>query len=120
MRLNIFTLSQTSGRGSSLDPANTGFPAAQDNSYYAPPDRGCEHSQSCLTCPLPICKHDRPITKSRSKRATDMATARMILKHNLSAEQAAEILKVDKRTVYRILSRARKAEAKDISEHHRS
>lgn len=24
------------------------------------PDTGCQHSSSCLTCPLAICKHDLP------------------------------------------------------------
>lgn len=27
--------------------------------FVIPPDEGCQYSSSCLSCPLPVCKHDR-------------------------------------------------------------
>jgi len=29
-------------------------------------DTGCEHSPACLTCPLPVCKHDARTPSARA------------------------------------------------------
>ena len=118
MKLNLITIPKHQGRGNPLAPQNSGAPAADPRTHPIVPDQGCQYSPSCLACPLPVCKHDRPNGQhpDNSKQARDLAAASMILSQNLTAQQAAERLGVTVRTVYRILSRARESQIQPTKE----
>ena len=76
---------------------------------YDPKEDGCRYSPSCLTCPLPQCKHDMGqgglarYLKGKAKQER-VAT---IYREDLTAEEAAERFGITVRTVYRMLVRAR-------------
>ncbi|MFY9812580.1 MAG: helix-turn-helix domain-containing protein [Dehalococcoidales bacterium] len=81
-----------------------------DNSYDLPPefchypDEGCEFSESCLNCPLPVCIYDEPRGKHRllrKKRVNEMT--QLYAKDGKSIRELARIYKVSRRTVQRTL-----------------
>ncbi len=61
-------------------------------------DTGCEHSKSCLQCPLPYCKYDVPAA-TQEKYSRDL----YIIKAYFGGTSAAEIsekLGINERTVF--------------------
>lgn len=63
-------------------------------------DTGCRLFQACLTCPLPACRHD-----IGSRAADALAKAyvlRLLLRRGLSVDEAANVLGVSRRTVFRL------------------
>ena len=65
-------------------------------------DDGCEHSPSCLTCPLPACKYDvgtpHPLVLKANIKAN---RAKALLAQGSTTEQVAEQMGVHVRTVQR-------------------
>ena len=62
-------------RRESLSPASTGQPAVEENDDRHPQDQGCQFSDSCLTCPLPKCKHEmsKGQVKAEAKKLESLA-----------------------------------------------
>ena len=72
---------------------------------------GCQHSASCLACPLPQCKYDSLLNVRRTKER--VALDRRILtlrKAGWQVREIAEELAVTTRTVYRGLVRTEETE----------
>ena len=70
-------------------------------------DNGCEVSQSCLSCPLPKCKHDDPgwlRSYRRDQRDRHLLSVRR--HENASVGDLAQRFQISERTVHRILARA--------------
>ncbi len=84
------------------------------------PDEGCEFSETCLNCPLPVCIYDEPRGKHRllrKKRANEMT--QLYAKGGKTVRELARIYKVSRRTVQRTLKVAvgdSASEAIDASE----
>jgi hypothetical protein len=67
-------------------------------------DEGCEFSEFCLSCPLPVCIYDEPDGKQkllRRRRAAEMA--RLFTKEGKNIRELAQIFNVSNRTVHRTL-----------------
>ena len=78
--------------------------------FYHYEDTGCEISDSCLNCPLPICRYDDPVWFQRNRRlAKDFKMWTIIKQEGLSREEAAERFAVTQRTIFRIINRCRDA-----------
>ena len=74
--------------------------------YYF--DRGCEVSPSCLSCPLPTCKHDDPLaTRRLQRRESDIERVAVMDRDGLSEKEAAMRFDVAVRTVQRMVARVR-------------
>lgn len=99
---------------------SSGYTAADEVSeFYHYEDTGCEASDSCLDCPLPLCKYDDPSWYYRHRRlAKDFRMLHIIQRESLSAEEAAERFSVTVRTVFRIMQRCREATMKDSPADH--
>lgn len=67
------------------------------------PDRGCELSPSCLSCHLPVCKHDDPHFAQRELRRRRLEAVEDGARRGLSVERIARDLGVKERTVVRRL-----------------
>jgi hypothetical protein len=70
-------------------------------------DAGCEFSESCLNCHLPVCVYDEPGGKQRllkRQRGADMA--RLFTQEGKSISELANIFDVSIRTVQRALKLA--------------
>ena len=69
-----------------------------------PVDTGCEIAASCLSCPLPRCRHDLAggLQSARAQLKTLRRVAE-IRRAGLTASAAAERYGLNKRTVYRWL-----------------
>lgn len=77
-----------------------------ENSTYR--DDGCDVFDSCLNCPLPICKYDDPEYLRRTVRgARDQAILDVWAQENLSVNALAERFTVSTRTVHRVLQSER-------------
>ena len=77
-------------------------------------DLGCEYSTSCLTCPLPRCKHDEPHTGRRAsnhvkdlERAQAFYEALKTMNPLAAARFTGKQYGINERTVHRILARVR-------------
>ena len=78
--------------------------------FYHYDDNGCEVSESCLDCPLPLCKYDNPVWYQRNRRlARDFRVLHIMQDNSLSVQQTAERFSVTARTVFRIMQRCREA-----------
>ncbi|MFQ6026868.1 MAG: transposase family protein [Dehalococcoidia bacterium] len=78
--------------------------------FYHYEDTGCEASNSCLSCPLPQCKHDDPVWFQRNRRlARDFNVLTAMRLEHLSVDEAAERFSVTVRTIFRIMRRCRDA-----------
>ena len=94
---------------SKTEAATTRGNEAPNSNYYK--DEGCKISPSCLTCPLPQCKYDDPISFQRDRRlAKDFEMWNTIRSESLTTDEAAERFSVTKRTIFRIIRRCQKAE----------
>ena len=101
------SLDYTSGRTASDDVSE----------FYHYEDTGCEASDSCLDCPLPVCKYDDPDWYHRNRRlARDFRMIQIIQQESLSIAEAAERFSVTSRTVFRIMQRCREASMAGYSE----
>jgi hypothetical protein len=71
-------------------------------------DGGCDLHPSCLTCPLVRCRYDEPggARKLRSDER-DRAILRLHRQGSLKVEAVARSFGVSRRTVFRVLARAR-------------
>ena len=75
-------------------------------------DNGCEVSPSCLSCPLPKCKHDDPGWLRSYRRAQrDRRLLRVRSRENATVGELAQRFQISQRTVHRILARANGREA---------
>jgi transcriptional regulator of acetoin/glycerol metabolism len=74
-------------------------------------DSGCELHTSCLTCPLVRCRYDEPggVTRIVS-RARDQSMLQVRREDGLTIEAIARRFGVSRRTVFRVLARARDEE----------
>ena len=73
-------------------------------------DSGCEASLSCLTCPLPQCKHDDPAWYQRYNRLKkDRPVIAAMELENLTIYETAKRFSMTERTVFRIMSRSSEA-----------
>ena len=97
-------------RPESLDHT-PGRTASDDVSeFYHYEDTGCEASDSCLDCPLPVCKYDNPDWYHRNRRfAKDFRIVQIMQQESLSVAGAAERFGITPRTVFRIMQRCREA-----------
>ena len=99
-RPETYSLSLSFGRASAEDASE----------FYHYEDTGCEASESCLDCPLPVCKYDDPVWYQRNRRlARDFRMLHIMNRESLSVEEAAERFSVTVRTVFRIMQRCREA-----------
>jgi len=75
-----------------------------DNLYE---DTGCSKAPACLTCPLPVCRHDMSPSDVRAMtvRANDQEKLDIMRAEGLKAAEAAERFNLTERTIYRILAR---------------
>ena len=75
-------------------------------------DNGCEVSQSCLSCPLPKCKHDDPgWLRSYRRDQRDRRLLSVRRRENATVGELAQRFRISERTVHRILARANGREA---------
>ena len=89
-------------------------PTDDISDFYHYEDTGCEASDSCLDCPLPVCKYDDPVWYHRNRRlARDFRVMHIMQREGLSIEETAERFSVTVRTVFRILQRCREATMQD-------
>ena len=74
-------------------------------------DNGCEFADSCLDCPFPECLYAEPGGKQRWLKALrDEAVLRLFTSRGKTIKELALMFGVSRRTIQRILKRA-----KDIS-----
>ena len=73
------------------------------------PDRGCEYSRTCLSCPLPKCVLDMTLPEQRHLRNRRRDSLRFAQVKYLKPRQAAKTLKISIRTYYRLAARVRAA-----------
>jgi hypothetical protein len=70
-------------------------------------DTGCSLAPSCLSCPLPQCRHDEPRSARRlGNHARDREIALLRRRHAAPIEALAATYGLTARQVYRILQRA--------------
>jgi len=72
-----------------------------ENTRYR--DTGCEISNSCFVCPLPVCKFDAPGWVQRQNRYKRDEEIKRLRNLNISVPELAERFKVSTRTVHRIV-----------------
>ena len=72
-----------------------------ENTRY--PDTGCEVSNSCFVCPLPVCKFDAPGWVQRQNRHKRDGEIKRLRNLNVSVPELAERFKISTRTVHRIV-----------------
>ena len=66
------------------------------------PDTGCEHSPSCLSCPLPLCKYDLPRSYStRPYTREQIVETQRLLAGGATQAEIARVLGKSTRSVYR-------------------
>ena len=69
------------------------------------PDDGCEHSPSCLTCPLPQCKYDAPVQSRKARQAANRdEKLRRSFAQGVKATDLALLYGVGVKTVYRAVN----------------
>lgn len=79
-------------------------------------DDGCEVAPRCLECPLPQCKYDNPRWyQVEMRRRRDQRVLKAHRTRGLSVTQLAHRFAVSERTVHRILRRASKDPAEEVS-----
>lgn len=67
-------------------------------------DEGCEFSQTCLNCSLPVCVYDEPRGRQRwLKSQRDREMIRLFEKEGKRAPELAVMFSVSRRTVQRAL-----------------
>ena len=66
-------------------------------------DQGCEFFPSCLNCPLPRCVEDEPRGQQRLRMAARRKRMEELRRLGKSVGEIAELFRVSKRTVQRVL-----------------
>ena len=80
--------------------------ALPEHTHYL--DTGCDLHQSCLTCPLVRCRYDEPGGARKLLSANrDQAIVRFQRDHQAPIDVLAKRFSVSRRTVFRVLARAR-------------
>lgn len=74
-----------------------------ENTHYR--DDGCDVANSCLLCPLPVCKFDDPGWLQRENRRDRDTEVLRLRREGLSVSEIAERFGVSTRTVHRVLQR---------------
>ena len=88
-----------------LRDAGTHYPAHHE-------DRGCDVSESCLTCPLSQCKHDAPGAYVKYQRGLrDRRIRKAVAVEGLTVDEAAQRFSVTVRTIFRAIQRVKEAGA---------
>ena len=72
-------------------------------------DTGCEVSVRCQICPLARCRYDDPVAYRRWKRGTADYLAQDVIASRAPAAEAAAVLGVAVRTIYRKRAEMREA-----------
>ena len=73
-------------------------------------DRGCDLYPSCLHCPLPHCRYDVPGgARTMLNRVRDEEIRRLRHDLDLPVDEVARRCGISRRTVFRVLQRARSA-----------
>ena len=81
--------------------AGTHYPA-----HYE--DRGCDVSESCLTCPLPRCKlDDYPAYLLYRRKLRDQRIRKSVAVEGLTVDEAAQRFSVTVRTIFRAIQRVK-------------
>ena len=71
-------------------------------------DRGCDLFASCLACPLPHCRYDVPGgARAMLNRVRDQEIRRLRTDAGLPVDEIAARFGLSRRTVFRVLQRAR-------------
>ncbi|HXH23088.1 MAG TPA: helix-turn-helix domain-containing protein [Dehalococcoidia bacterium] len=84
-------------------PRRDGLP---EHTHYA--DTGCDLHPSCLSCPLARCRYDEPGgARAIAGRDRDEAILRARRQEGVTVEVLARRFGVSRRTVFRVLARAR-------------
>ena len=93
-----------------LPPATR--PEAPDDDVLHYRDDGCDIAPRCLDCPLPLCRFDLPPKVARTIiRETEL---RVLLSNGKSAEEAAAIMGMSRRSVFRLRHYAATSRAEQI------
>jgi hypothetical protein len=79
--------------------------ALPENTHYT--DTGCDVHSSCLTCPLVRCRYDIPGGARRLLSAGRDRSIAEMRHRGLGVEEIARRFGVSRRTVFRVLARAR-------------
>ncbi|MEK9676050.1 MAG: helix-turn-helix domain-containing protein [Chloroflexota bacterium] len=74
-----------------------------ENTRYK--DDGCDVSQSCLDCPLSLCKYDDPGWLQRESRRTRDDEVYRLRQEKVSVAEISERFGISTRTVHRIVQR---------------
>lgn len=69
------------------------------------PDTGCNFAPSCLACPLPRCRYERPYLVPVVRQDMRTPKAHALRSRGASNEEIQQALGVSRRTVYRLLAR---------------
>lgn len=94
-----------------IDPRQPRRDALPENTHYA--DTGCDLHSSCLTCPLVRCRYDEPGGARRLlSSGRDDEVLALQRRGELTIDAIARRVGVSRRTVFRILARARIGEAR--------
>jgi len=84
--------------------------ALPENTHYA--DTGCDLHHSCLSCPLARCRYDEPGGARRLlSSGRDSEVLALQSRGGMTIETIARRVGVSRRTVFRILARARQTGA---------
>lgn len=78
----------------------TAAPAQPTEAFDHYRDTGCEIAPRCLSCPLPLCRHDLP-----PKRAGSLMREmqlQVLLDNGHTNNEAAEAMGVSQRTIFRL------------------
>jgi len=80
--------------------------------HMAYPDTGCELASSCLNCPLPQCKYDRPGGARRAAlESRDREIALLRRKYRAPVDALARTYGMSRRSVFRVLAAQRRGPA---------
>ena len=74
-----------------------------ENTRYK--DDGCDVSQTCLDCPLPLCKYDDPGWLQRESRRTRDDEIFRLRQERVSVAEISQRFGISTRTVHRIVQR---------------
>jgi len=69
------------------------------------PDAGCNFASSCLACPLPRCRYERPYLVPVLRQDMRTLQAHALRSQEATIEAIGRVLGVSRRTVYRLLTR---------------
>jgi len=74
--------------------------------YCTYPDEGCEFSESCLNCPLPVCVYEEPNGRQRLiKEIRNKEIVEMHINEGKGTGELAEIFGFSQRTIQRTLKK---------------